>query len=825
MLKNYFKIALRGFWKHKMSTLINIIGLSIGISAALVIYLIVHFDFTFDQFYPDSDRIYRVVTNFSTAAGKGYNGGVCGPLPEATRKSVSGLSGSAPFFIIDEFTLYHTGVVVPDAAKAPLKFKYKEDMVLADQRYFDLFPYTWLAGSKMSLNHPYTVVLTAQKAKKYFPGLTYPQMLGRVVIYGDSIKTTVSGIVEAHKENTDFNFSDFISYSTGTSVDVIRNNLQLTDWGGVTPSSQFFVKLSSKAAVANIEKQLNDLFVANKAPSPGQAGNGFELRLQKLSDVHFDEGYASFYERTANKTMLYGLSIIGAFLLLLGCINFINLKTAQASQRAKEIGIRKTLGSGRGRLILQFLSETFFITLLAVLISAALTPTILKLFADFIPEGVKVDFFHQPGLIFFLLLLTIVVSLAAGFYPAIVLSDYKPLQVLKDQGYSHKGKTTRALLRKSLTVTQFAIAQFFIMATLLVSKQVYYALHKDLGFEKEGILTVSTPWSSKDPALKTVFMDKIRALPGVGLASVGGASPSSDNTHSNGVTYMDGKKEIKTEVQERFGDENYIGVYKIKLLAGRNLRPGDRSKAFLINATCAKVLGFGSPEGAVGHSLKYAGNDMQIVGVIGDFYYRSLRSPIKPLVILTRSDNPYFSSTFHIALKPQTPGGDEWKTAIAGMETAWKQLYPDDVFQYQFFDESIAKFYDSERQTSVLLTWSTGLSIIISCLGLLGLVIYTTTQRVKEIGVRKVLGATVAQIVTLLSTELVSLIALAFVIVTPIAWWAMNKWMQNFADRTAINWWIFILSGGGMLVTALLVSGFQTVKAALANPAKSLGTD
>jgi putative ABC transport system permease protein len=824
MIKNYLKTALCGFWKHKLSTLINIIGLSIGISAALVIYLMAHFDFSFDKFYPDSDRIYRVVTNFSTQGGNGYSGGVCGPLAEAVRNRVTGLSGSAPFFIIDAFTLNHTGVAIPEASKAPLKFKYKEDMVLADQRYFDLLPYTWVAGSKTSLDQPFTVVLTAKKAKNYFPELTYRQMLGRVIIYGDSIKTTVGGIVEAHQENTDFNFSDFISYSTASSIFALKSNLQLTDWGSVTPSSQLFVKLPSTAAVANIEKQLDDLLKTNEAPSPGEKANTTELRLEKLSDVHFDDEYASFYERTANKRMLYGLSIIGLFLLLLGCINFINLTTAQASQRAKEIGIRKTLGSGRGGLIVQFLSETFFITVLAVIISVALTPVILRLFADFIPEGVSADFLHQPGLILFLLLLTVVVSLASGFYPAIVLSGYQPLQVLKDQAYNHKGKTGTAFLRKSLTVTQFVIAQFFIMATLMVSKQLYYALHRDLGFNKEGILTVSTPWNSIDPSLKAVFMDKIKALPGVGLASVGGASPSSDNTHSADVTYADGKKEIKTEVQERFGDENYIGVYKIKLLAGRNLRPGDLSKAFLINSTCGKALGFNRPEAAVGHFLNYNGNDMQIVGVTGDFYYRSLRSPIKPLVILT-SVNSYFNSTFHIALRPQTPGGDEWKRAIAGMETAWKQLYPDDVFQYQFFDGSIAKFYDSERQTSVLLTWSTGLSIVISCLGLLGLVIYTTHQRVKEIGVRKVLGATVEQIVALLSRELVFLIVLAFVIVTPIAWWSMNKWMQSFADRTAINWWIFVVSGGGMLVTALVISGFQTVKAALANPTKSLRTD
>lgn len=822
MIENYFKVAFRGFGQHKLFTLINIIGLSIGISASLVIYLIVHFDFSFDRFYPDSDRIYRVVTNFSNPAGEGYNGGVCGPLPEAVKNSVTGLSGSAPFFIIDEWTLNHTGVIVPDGSKTPLKFKYTPDNILADERYFDLLPYTWLAGSKKSLNQPYTVVLTAQKAKKYFPGLTYQQMLGRVIIYGDTVKTTVTGIVETHKENTDLNFSDFISYPTAGSIAALKNGLQLTYWNSVTPSSQFFIKLSSKATVASIEKQINDLFEKNAAPSPEEKGNANRLHLEKLSDVHFDDRYASFGERTANKTMLYGLEIIGSFLLLLGCINFINLKTAQASQRAKEIGIRKTLGSGRLRLTVQFLSETFFITALSVIISAALTPTILTVFADFIPEGVKADLFHQPGLICFILLLTVVVSLASGFYPAMVLSNHTPLQVIK--GQTTRGKTSGVLLRKTLTVAQFAIAQFFIMATLLVSKQVYYALHKDLGFNKEGILTVSTPWNSNDPALKRAFMDKIKGLPGVAMASLGGASPSSDNTHSSGVTYMDGKKEIKTSVQERFGDENYLGVYQIKVLAGRNLRPGDQSKAFLINAACARVLGFTSPDKAVGHYLNYNGQDWQIVGVMGDFYYQSLHSPIVPMVVLT-SQNSYFSSTLHIALKPQTPGGEEWKRAIAGIGAAWKDLYPNETFQYQFFDESIAKFYESERQTSVLLTWSTGLSIVISCLGLLGLIIYTTSQRVKEIGIRKVLGATVGQIIALLSTELISLVVLAFLLVAPIAWYAMNKWMQGFADRTNISWWIFVLSGGTMLIAALLVSGIHTVKAALANPIKSLRTD
>ncbi len=280
---------------------------------------------------------------------------------------------------------------------------------------------------------------------------------------------------------------------------------------------------------------------------------------------------------------------------------------------------------------------------------------------------------------------------------------------------------------------------------------------------------------------------------------------------------------MKTEVFLKFGDENYIPLYKIKLTAGRGLQHGDTSKAVVINTTYQKVLGFKSPNDAVGKMLNnFNGNkNLKIVGVVADFYQKSLHEPIKPLAIFT-SSNSYQTGTFHLSLKPQTAGGDEWKTAIAAMGKSWKELYPDDDFDYHFFDETIAKFYTTEQHTSTLLTWATGLSIFISCLGLLGLAIYTTNQRTKEIGVRKVLGATVTQIVTLLSTELVLLIILAFAIVTPIGWWAMSKWMQSFADRTTISWWIFAASGTGMLLAAVFTSSFQTVKAAVANPVKSL---
>ncbi|MDB5124603.1 MAG: yknZ 6 [Mucilaginibacter sp.] len=822
MIKNYFKIAFRGFWKHKLFTLINIIGLSIGISAALVIYLIVHFDFTFDKFHKDSDRIYRVVSNFSFQGEKGYNSGICGPLPEAVKSQVTGVEVAAPFY-----TLYGPNVFIPGKGNVPVRFKSQENMVLASPGYFKIFNYKWLAGSpKNALSAPNQVVLTSEQAKKYFSSLPYSQMIGKIVTY-DTIKTTVTGVVESFTENTDFTFHDFISYSTGTVNKDLIDQMQLKEWESTNSASQLFVKLLPSANVSQIEKQLNDILKKNSPPKPESKGNTHGFSLQPLNDVHFNERYGDFDNgRIASKTTLYGLLIIAAFLLLLGCINFINLTTAQATQRAKEIGIRKTMGSSRAQLVIQFLSETFLITLVAVIISAALAPVILKLFADFIPAGIKANIFSQPSLILFLLLLTMVVSVLSGFYPAVMLSGYKPAMVLKNQAASNSSKTRNAWLRKSLTVTQFVIAQFFIMATVLVSKQIYYALHKDMGFKKEAIIIINSPWKNRVASKNQVFLNKLRSMPQVDMISVGNAPPSSGNTNSTIVVYRDGKKEVKTEVFLKFGDENYIPLYKIKLIAGRGLQPGDTSKSVVINTTYSKILGFESPREALGKMLNnFNGTkNLKVVGVVADFHQKSLHEPIKPLAIFTSTNN-YQNGTFHISLKPQTSAGDEWKTAIATIGKSWKEIYPDDDFEYHFFDETIAKFYEKEQHTSTLLTWATGLSIFISCLGLLGLAIYTTNQRTKEIGVRKVLGATVSQIVTLLSTELVLLIILAFVIVTPIGWWAMNKWMQGFADRTSISWWIFAASGAGMLLAAVFTSSFQTVKAAIANPVKSLRSE
>ena len=817
MIRNYLKIAFRNFWRHKVFTFINVTGLSVGIAACLVIYLLVQHDFTFDKFEKDGNRIYRVVTNFNFEGTPGSNPGVSGPLPAAVKNQVTGVEVSAQVF-----RLLLPDVFIRQGSNTPKKFKQQTNIAFADSGYFQLLQYKWLAGSpKTALNEPDHVVLTSDQAAIYFPGLSYDQVMGKVVIY-DTIKTSVSGIVEPIKDNTSFTFHDFISYQTAVAHPGWRMQLQLHNWGGHNPMRQFFVKLLPGTSAAQVENQLNTILKKNEVQ---QKGRTQQLALEPLDKIHFDARYGAIANwDTSNITALYYLLGIALFLLLCGCINFINLTTARSTQRAREIGVRKTMGSTRMQLISQFLAETWLTTLFSVIAAVVLTPVILRLFSGFIPAGIKLDLFTHPGIILFLFGLSVVVSLLSGFYPAIVLSGYKPVAVLKNQVVGGKGSRNE-WMRKSLIVTQFVIAQFFIIATVMVSKQIYYAVNKNLGFKKEGIFTVVSPFKNINPKGNQVLLNQFRAIPQVDMVSMGNDEPSSENTSSTEAHYFNGKSEITTEgLDEKFGDENYIKLYHIRLLAGRNLQPGDAGKAFLINDTYAKMLGFQNPQQAVGKNIEKFNGDtrMQIIGVVADFHQESLHAPIAPLAIMTSTDES-FKSIFHIALKPGA--GSNWHTAIAAMQHDWKQIYPNDDFEYHFVDETIANLYSQEENTVTLLKWATGFSILISCLGLLGLAIFTTSQRTKEIGVRKVLGATVTQIVALLSREIVLLVMLAFIIVVPIGWLALNKWMETFADRTAISWWIFAGGGVLMLATSIITSAFQTIKAARANPVNSLRSE
>ena len=582
--------------------------------------------------------------------------------------------------------------------------------------------------------------------------------------------------------------------------------------------SQLFVRLSPNSSKTGIESQLKNILKRYNPDAVRDSAHLMSFRLQPLSDVHFNNNYAGVGQRIAHLPTLYGLLAIAGFLLLLGCINFINLTTAQASQRAKEIGIRKTMGSSKKQLVIQFLGETLFITTIATVLSIVITPVLLKAFADYIPEGLHYDLFHQSYLILFLISLIIIVSFLSGLYPSLILSRFKPAIVLKKQVSSNTSQTRNAWIRKTLTVSQFVIAQFFIIATFITAKQIHYSLNIDLGFRKDAIIYFHVPFDTTI-SRRYALLNQIKSIPEVQLASIGFESPAIEGAAFNDMKYVDGKKEMQDNVQIRWGDTNYLKLYQIKLIAGRYVEQSDTLKEFVINETYAKHLGFTNPEDAIGKQLYVNNKIIPIVGVLHDFHEQSLHGAIGPLAFFSANNRSF---NFNIALKPQNAGGTQWQTAIKKIESSFKKTYPDDDFSYHFFDESIAKFYESEQRISSLLKWATGLAIFISSLGLLGLVIYTTNVRTKEIGIRKVLGASVANIVSILSKEFIALIVIAFVIAAPIAWWASSKWLENFAYRTSMNWWVFALSGFAMLVIALITLSIRTIQAAMANPVNAL---
>jgi putative ABC transport system permease protein len=833
MFKNYLLVALRNFRRNKIFTIINILGLSIGLSSALVIFLIVKYDYSFDRFEKNGNRIYRVVSGYTFQGGSpGYTRGVPAPLAEAVKKNISGLDE------IVTFRYYNNNKLeVPALHQAkPTVFKAQEHVIFVEESYFKMLPYKWLAGSpQTALQGASKVVISETRAKLYFPSLSYPEVIGQKIIYDDTIVTQVSGVVAdlKHQGNTDFNFEEFISLPTILNNYGIRAKFYWEEWGSITSDQQLYVVLSSGAKSAYVEAGLKKIFEDNLGADAKKNNSTGNYHLQPLDDIHFNDRYGDFGIPLANKTTLASLILVAVFLLALGSINFINLSTAQASQRAKEIGIRKTMGSLKYQLILQFLSETFIITLFASLLSFALTPVLLKLFSDFIPEGLQFSM-NDPFLILFLVLLVITVSLLAGFYPAAVLSSAKPIQVLKNQASQGTARTRGAWIRQTLTVAQFIIAQAFIMGTFLVAKQIRFMLDKDLGFSKEAILSFNTPYADTSVSKRYFLLNELKKIPGINLSSLGNDVPSSFGWWTTTLGYQNGKKDIQTVIELKAGDANYLRLFQIPLLAGRYLQPSDTTKEILINETGMHFLGFKNPQDVIGKMVKLDSKMVPVVGVMKDFHAHPLGYKIAPMAFCQSVDN---CRDIIVALKPEIPKDytsagatgiskeNNWKEVIANIKTAFIKTYPQENFDYAFFDESITKAYGDQQNISSLLKWATGLTVFISCLGLLGLVIYTTNHRVKEIGVRKVLGASVTQIVSILSKDFIKLVAIAFVVATPIAWWALHKWLDDFAFKTEISWWVFVVSGLGMIVIALITLSVQTIRAAMANPVNSLRSE
>jgi putative ABC transport system permease protein len=821
MIKNYWTLAWRTLVRNKLYTLVNILGLALGICVCLVIYLIVSYEFSFDNFHADRNRIFCVDAGMR---GRHWNC-VPGPLPAAMRSDITGLQTVAAY------QTYAADATIPGGpSQKPTSFDDDGSLAIAEPQYFDIFRYRWLSGNAAtSLTAPNSVVLTAEKARQYFGDLDPDKIIGRTIYYRDSLMVSVTGIVADWTGNSDLHFRQWISYAT-IPASFLKNDITLDAWDKINLSSQVMVKLAKDVKPAQIDAQLAAFAKRHESQQPG-----FAARLQPLSGMHFHPEYGG-RSRKASLPVLYTLMAVAGFILILAIINFVNLSTAQSMQRAREIGVRKVMGGSRSGIALQFFTETLLVTVAAVGLAAFLVRPVFSLFADLIPAGVH--FRLDGATLLFLLSVIVATTLLAGFYPAKVLGNYQPSVTLK--GITATPGGGKGSLRRGLIVFQFTISLLFIIASLVIGSQLRYALHADLGFRTDAIITLNPPRQDRPDMMAFssdknrgrqvaithasnigVLADKIRQLAGVTQVIRESRPPLDDKVHSSfGGGGLKNNHEQPTEISFHFGNEDYLPFYGMRLVAGRNFLPGDSSRELLISEGCAHALGFADVRQVIGREVMVSPVDAYpVVGVIADFYESSFHRATSPIVL---QHDPTHENILAVKIAAKSMNAGELRTVITSIEKDYNAVFPGKPFSYTFLDDSIANMYADDLRTKRLTKIAMAITVFISCLGLLGLAIFSTQRRTKEIGIRKVLGATVSGIMLLLCKEIVQLILLALVIATPLAWYFMHNWLQGFAYRTTLSAWLFLTAGAAAIGIALLTVGFQAAKAALADPVRSL---
>jgi putative ABC transport system permease protein len=832
MLKNYFNIALRILFRNKFYSIINIIGLAIGLSACIIIYLIASFELGYEHFQPDMKRIYRAVTDTRDNNGEYHLPLISYSEASYIKNHFTGIDKVAYFFD------YYFKVSVRGkngnirVFPTPDPTRVVSDIIITEPAYFDIFKYEWLAGNpSAALSDPFKVVLSENKARDYFGSVPLAEVIGREIVYNDSLRLAVSGIVKDYPKNTDFVFKEFISLSTieHSFLNKPPYLSEVTDpskwhWSDF---GQAFIKLSPGIKATQIANQTPALINVENSQH-GKFWNVHRtIHLQALSDIHFNPDYGSdYYSIQSDLRTLYGLMGIAALILVIAAINFINLSTAQSIRRAKEIGIRKVLGSNRTALILQCLSETFVLVLLAIILSLIIAWLVRNAFPAMIPEGVTVDVFN-PSLLLFLFSMTIMTTLLSGFYPAKVLSSYSPAQSLK--GTVSQISNQKSSLRKIMIVFQFSVSIIFIIGTILIGNQVHYLLTKNLGFQKDAIINFFNGGKHRGGD-DYVLAERIRQLSGVEKVSVSAEPPETAFPRGGPLLCKDNGAQIQPQYMD--ADDEFVSLYGLKILTGRNFnapKGKDSATEFLINETCSRQLGFKKPADAIGHLIQegsfiktpfFVFRSGQVVGVLADFHSQPLNNPIGAVCMAATKNLTGGMISVRLSNKGKQSG--DFNATVKNIEKQWKMFYPDENFNYSFYDRTIAAFYSKEQKTGEIMNIAMVVAILISCIGLFGLITYLAAQRTKEIGIRKVLGASVAGIAVMLAKEFIFLIIFAMAIASPIAYYLIHQWLESFAYRVNISWWLFAMAGASAILIALLTISYQAVKAALANPVKSL---
>ncbi|WP_428654471.1 ABC transporter permease [Runella sp.] len=808
MLRNYFKIAYRNLVKNKVYSFINIFGLAIGIATCLVISLFVKDELSYDRFNEKADRIVRIVFKANINGGKINESFVMPPTAQALKNDYAEVEQAT--------RLRNFGV-----PRVFVGEKYFNDgkLALVDANFFDVFTIPFLKGNpKTALTQPNCMVLSKATAEKYF-GNEDP--IGKLIYSkkGDENPPfKVTGVFDKIPANSHFHFDMLGSLASDTEA-------KSTSWMTsnyftylVLAEGYDYKKLEAKMPQM-VEKHMGAQILQAMGVSLAQfraKGNELGFELQKLTDIHFHSEGTNELEAGGDLKYVYIFGAIAVFMLLIACINFMNLSTASASKRAREVGVRKVLGSEKLELVRQFLLESTLLTSFALLLAIILVQAALPVFNELSGKELSVGFTSNPLILLVLLVFGLGVGVLAGSYPAFFLSSFKPMAVLKGR---FAGNNKSAGLRSGLVVFQFCISICLIVGTTIVYQQLSYIQTKNLGYDKDQLLVLGNSWALGKN--ETIFRDELLKDSRVADVTTSPYKPAGPTNSNNSLAYPENNEDQMMRTLQYGVDDHYIPTMGMKMVAGRNFAKefGADSSGMIINEAAAKAFGWG--KNAVGHNVtRLVTNDgkkkvYQVIGVVNDFHFKSLHESIAPLLMVHENN-------WGLIVKVKTK---DIAGLLASMKSRWAKFNVEEPFSYAFMDELFTKTYIAEQKTSKILSIFAGLTIFIACLGLFGLATFTAEQRTKEIGVRKVLGANIGQIIGLLSKDFLKLILIACVVAFPLGYWGMTKWLEDFAYRIEINWWVFVLAGVSAIAIALLTVSFQSIKAALMNPVKSLKTE
>lgn len=806
MYRNYFKTAFRAIVKNKIYTTINTLGLAVGIGCFLLIAAYLYNEFSYDRFHTKADRICRIKMLYR------YGDGGLTDIAVTPTAAVPSFKRAFPEI---------TAGIRLKITNGPVPVQYGDNifnekkLMYADADFFTLFSFPLLQGNPASaLNDPNSIVITASAAKKYFGTAN---AIGKTLKVNNQRDMLITGIAADVPGNSQIKFDFVAAFS---SLDAFKTE----EWGSANYFS--YILLRDKKDIPVVQRKI-DAYIKQAFADEIKIGGYTRFELEPLKRVHLYTTATDNPEPTGNGTSVYILGVVGILLLLIACINFMNLATARSSERAQEIGVRKTIGAAKGQLFWQFITESSVITFIAVVLGVLLSYLALPFFNQLTERSLHLNFNGNTSwLIILLFSLFIVITFLAGTYPALFLSAFQPLKVLKKK--SSSTKAGGLVLRKSLIVFQFVVSSFFIVCTIVVVKQRSYIQHKDLGLDRSFVMTMDVNGKLRN----NLNAFKNNLLANTAIRSV---SASYNSPINNGSGYIlnkaDGKPSGFTmNVAALPIEKDFVTAMGMHLVAGADLTDADilqvqppegdlpfdkRYYHFILNETAVKALGWKAGE-AIGKKISMNGRSGEIKAVVKDFNFVSMHQPIAPIILFP--EYTYFSK---LLVKVS---GNNIKTAAAHLQTVWHSFFPQIPFEYHFLDEEFEKLYQAEEKTSLILNAFAIITIFISCLGLLGLSAFTAEQRTREIGIRKVLGASVNSIVQLISKDFIKLVIVAIIIAAPLARWAMNNWLHQFAYRIEISWWMFIEAGLAALLIAILTISFQAIKAAIANPIASLNS-